>query len=79
MGLFYSVYVLIVAAWVFYDAPTFERSRWWALGVFAVPFITPIYFVKTRPAGKYWKLVGLWLAGFFVFHTIGTAWIMNHS
>ena len=76
MNAFYELYALIIGVWVFYDAPAFGRSRWWwGFGVLFLPFMTPLYFIKTRPVGGYWKCIGLWLLGFFIVHFIGTFWI----
>jgi hypothetical protein len=68
----YLLYSLLVSIWVFSDAKINDKSRWWAFGVFILPFITPYYFIKTRPLGKYWKYIGIWLFGFFVFHVTGS-------
>jgi hypothetical protein len=70
MNIFYFLYALLVGLWVLFDAPLHDKSRWWALGVFVLPLITPYYFVKTRPMGKYWKYIGLWILGFFIFHAL---------
>jgi hypothetical protein len=70
---YYGVYSLLVAIWVFKDAPQRNVSRWWALGTFILPLLVPYYIVKTRSSKSYWKYIGLWLVGFFVFHALGTA------
>lgn len=69
MKISYFLYSLLVSAWIFMDAPLYNRSRWWALGTFILPLLIPYYFVKTRPANKYWKYIGLWILGFVVFST----------
>jgi hypothetical protein len=68
----YLIYGLLIAGWVFTDAPIRNRSRWWAIAVLVLPLLTPYYFVKTRPSNKYWKLIGIWVAGFLVFYTAAT-------
>jgi len=73
MKVSYVLYSLLVSMWVFKDAPLHGRSRWWALFVFFLPILSPYYFVKTRPANKYWKYIGLWLLGFLIFHAIEVA------
>jgi hypothetical protein len=70
MKISYFLYSLLVSAWIFTDAPLYNRSRWWALGTFILPLLIPYYFVKTRPANKYWKYIGLWILGFVVFSTV---------
>lgn len=67
----YFLYALLIAIWVFVDARKNNLSRWWALGVLILPIATPWYFIKARPSGKYWKNIGMWLLGFFVFHMAG--------
>ncbi len=67
----YALYALLVALWTFVDAPQHGRSRWaWSLGTFAFPPLTPQYFARTLPAGKYWKYLGLWLFGFVLFYAV---------
>ena len=73
MFIYYALYSIFVSIWIFVDAPLQNVSRWWAFGAFIMPAITPYYFIKTRPVKKYWKYIGFWLLGFFVFHAIGTA------
>jgi len=70
MRLSYILYSLLLSAWIFIDAPIHNRSRWWALGIFILPILTPYYFVKTRPSNKYWKSIGLWALGFAVFTAV---------
>ncbi|MGB4207163.1 MAG: hypothetical protein WBJ43_04155, partial [Smithellaceae bacterium] len=66
---------IFVSIWILKDAPLQNVSRWWALGALILPFLVPYYLIKTRPLNKYWKLIGLWLLGFFVIHAIGTVMI----
>ena len=73
MILYYGIYSLLVALWVLKDASLRNLSRWWALGIFVLPFLFPYYILRTRPSNLYWKQIGLWLFGFFIFHTIGIA------
>ena len=73
MKISYFLYSLLVSVWIFTDAPFYNRSRWWALGTFILPLLTPYYFVKTRPSNKYWKFIGLWLLGFVVFYATEVA------
>jgi hypothetical protein len=73
MKVSYFLYSLLVSVWIFTDAPLYNRSRWWALFTFILPFLTPYYFIKTRPANKYWKYIGLWLLGFLIFHAVEVA------
>lgn len=70
MKISYFLYSLLVAAWIFTDAPIYNRSRWWAFGTFILPFLFLYYVVKTRPANKYWKYIGLWVLGFTFFFTV---------
>jgi hypothetical protein len=63
----------MVALWVLKDAPQRNLSRLWALGMFILPILFPYYIVRIRPSKTYWKYIGLWLFGFFVFHTLGVA------
>lgn len=70
MKISYFLYSLLVSAWIFTDAPIYNRSRWWALGTFILHLLIPYYFVKTRPSNKYWKYIGLWVLGFVVFSTV---------
>lgn len=72
MTTYYVLYALLVSMWIFRDAPLQNISRWWALGTLIFPFLVPYYFVKTRPIKRYWKYIGLWVLGFFIFHVIGT-------
>lgn len=71
MTTYYALYTILVSIWILKDAPLQNVSRWWALGAL-IPFLVPYYFLKTRPLKRYWKYIGLWLLGFFVFHAIGT-------
>ncbi len=73
MIIYYGIYSLLVALWVLKDAPFRNISKWWALGIFVLPILFPYYIVRTRPSNLYWKHIGLWLVGFFIFHTIGIA------
>ncbi len=72
-GQMYILYGALGSFWVFFDAPRNKASRWWSVGILILPLITPAYFFKTRPKGQDWKLIGIWLLGFFIFHTIGMA------
>ena len=67
MKISYLIYGMLVAGWVITDAPIHNRSRWWALGIFILPFLAPYYFIKTRTSNNYWKLIGIWIVGFMVF------------
>ena len=75
MTIYYVLYSIFVSIWILKDAPLQNVSRWWALGALILPFLVPYYLIKTRPLNKYWKLIGLWLLGFFVIHAIGTVMI----
>jgi len=75
MTIYYVLYSIFVSIWILKDAPLQNVSRWWALGALILPFPVPYYLIKTRPLNKYWKLIGLWLLGFFVIHAIGTVMI----
>jgi len=73
MTIYYGIYSFFVAIWVLKDAPQYKVSKWWALGAFILPLLVPYYIIKTRPSKSYWKYIGCWLLGFFVFHALGTA------
>jgi len=68
------LYDLLVSVWIYTDTPLYNRSRWWAFATFILPLLVPYYVVKTRPY-RYWKLIGLWLLGFFIAYIIGTAMV----
>jgi hypothetical protein len=72
MTTYYGLYCILVSIWIFKDAPLQNASRWWSLGSLFFPFLVPYYFIKTRPLNKYWRLIGLWLFGFFVATGVGT-------
>ena len=72
MTIYYALYSIFVSIWILKDAPLQNVSRWWALGTIILPLLVPYYFIKTRPLNRYWKLIGLWILGFFVIHAIGT-------
>ena len=72
MTIYYALFSIFVSFWILKDAPLQNVSRWWALGTLISPFLVPYYFIKTRPLNRYWKLIGLWLLGFFVIYAIGT-------
>ncbi len=75
MTTYYVLYILLFSIWIFIDAPLQNVSRWWALGTLILPFLVPYYFIKTRPLKKYWKYIGLWVLGFFIFYAIGTVFL----
>jgi hypothetical protein len=77
MKISYLLYSLLVSAWIFTDAPLYNRSRWWSLGTFILPFLFPYYVIKTRPANKYWKYIGLWMLGIGIFSTAGVVFMRN--
>lgn len=79
MKISYFLYSLLVSAWIFTDAPLYNRSRWWALGTFILPVLIPYYFVKTRPVNKYWKYIGLWVLGFVVFSAVESVFLQNEQ
>ena len=68
MKISYFLYSLLVSIWIFTDAPIHKASRWWSIGAFILPLLVPYYFIKTRPQGKYWKYIGIWLLGFSLFY-----------
>jgi len=61
----FILYNLLVAVWIWNDAPTRSRSRGWAIGLFLFPYAVPYYLYLTRP-GKWGKPLGIWLLGFVI-------------